>query len=82
MKEFKIQPVLEIFNNYKHKWLQHVRRMDRYRLPYAIMKTTQKERGIQAEETPGLLHRERNGSGDLRPCEGDDDELYHSAFYD
>jgi hypothetical protein len=38
MKELKIQPVPEKINNYKHKWIQHIHRMDRSRLPYAIMK--------------------------------------------
>jgi hypothetical protein len=32
------QPVLEKINNYKHKWIQRVRRMDRSRHPLAIMK--------------------------------------------
>jgi hypothetical protein len=40
MKELKTQPLLEKINNYKHKWI-HVSRMDRSRLPYAIIKYQQ-----------------------------------------
>jgi hypothetical protein len=32
------EPVLEKINNHKKKWTQHVSRMDRSRLPKAIMK--------------------------------------------
>jgi hypothetical protein len=38
MKELKTQPALENINNYKHKWIWHVLRMDRSSLPYTIMK--------------------------------------------
>jgi hypothetical protein len=41
MKELKTQPVLEKINDYKHKWMQHVRRMGRSWLPYAITKYQQ-----------------------------------------
>jgi hypothetical protein len=37
-EELKMQPVMEKINNYKNKWIQHVRRMDRARLPHAILK--------------------------------------------
>jgi hypothetical protein len=37
-KELKIQPVIKKVNNYKNKWIQHVRQMDRVRLPNAILK--------------------------------------------
>jgi hypothetical protein len=39
MKELKTNPVLEKINNYKEKWIQHVRRMDRSRLPRATWTT-------------------------------------------
>jgi hypothetical protein len=37
MKELKTNPVLENINNYKEKWIQHVHRVDRSRLPRAIL---------------------------------------------
>jgi hypothetical protein len=37
-KNSKTHPVLERINNYTYKLIQHVRRMDRSRLPYAVMK--------------------------------------------
>jgi hypothetical protein len=37
-EELKIQQVMEKINNYKNKWIQHVRRMDRARLPRGILK--------------------------------------------
>jgi hypothetical protein len=38
IKELKIEAVLEKMNNYKIKWMRHVPRMDRSRLPNAIIK--------------------------------------------
>jgi hypothetical protein len=37
MKELKTNPVLGKINNYKEKWTQHVHRMERSRLPRAIL---------------------------------------------
>jgi hypothetical protein len=37
-EELKMQPVMEKINNYKNNWIQHFRRMDRPRLPHAILK--------------------------------------------
>jgi hypothetical protein len=37
-EELKIQQVTEKINNYKNKWIQHVRRMDRAGLPHVILK--------------------------------------------
>jgi hypothetical protein len=37
-EELILQPVMEKINNYNDKWIQHVRRMDRARLPHAILK--------------------------------------------
>jgi hypothetical protein len=44
IKELKTQSIME--KNYQNKWIQHVRRMDRSRLPNAIIKY-QQERGTQ-----------------------------------
>jgi hypothetical protein len=38
MKEDKTQPVMEKINNYKHKWLQHILRMDGSQVLHTIMK--------------------------------------------
>jgi hypothetical protein len=32
IEELKIQPVMEKLNNFKNKWIQHVRRMDSHML--------------------------------------------------
>jgi hypothetical protein len=37
MNELKTNPVLEKINNYKEKWIQHVHRIERSRLPRAIV---------------------------------------------
>jgi hypothetical protein len=37
MKKLKTNPVLEKINKYKEKWIQHVHRMKRSRLPRAIL---------------------------------------------
>jgi hypothetical protein len=37
-EELQIRPVVEKINNYKNKWIQHVRRMDRAGLLHAILK--------------------------------------------
>jgi hypothetical protein len=37
-EELKMQPVMEKINNYKNKWIQHVRRMDMAGLPHAVLK--------------------------------------------
>jgi hypothetical protein len=37
MKELKTNPVLEKTNNFKEKWIKHVYRMERSRLPRAIL---------------------------------------------
>jgi hypothetical protein len=37
MKELETNPVLEKINNYKEKWIQHAHRMERSRLPRAIL---------------------------------------------
>jgi hypothetical protein len=37
MKELKTNLVLEKINDYKEKWIQHVRRMERSRLARAIL---------------------------------------------
>ena len=36
--KLKINPLLKKFQNYRNKWLQHFRQMDRHRLPHLIMK--------------------------------------------
>jgi hypothetical protein len=37
MKELETNPVLEKINNHKEKWIQHAHRMERSRLPRAIL---------------------------------------------
>jgi hypothetical protein len=38
LKEVKTEPIRDKINNYKNKWIQHVRRMDGSQLLHAIMK--------------------------------------------
>jgi len=38
LSELKINPVVKKIKNYRNTWIQHVWRMDRYRLPHLIMK--------------------------------------------
>jgi len=38
LSEIKINSVLKKIQNYRNKWIKHVRRMDRDRLPHLIMK--------------------------------------------
>jgi hypothetical protein len=54
-EELKIQPVMEKINNYKNKWIQHVRRMDRARLPRAILKYQPTGRRYQGRPLKRLL---------------------------
>jgi hypothetical protein len=37
MKKLKTNPVLGKINNFKEKWIRHVHRMERSRLPRAIL---------------------------------------------
>jgi hypothetical protein len=77
MRELKIRPDLEIINYYKHKWIQHVRRMDRISAPvsyYDIPIRGTDEPRPTAEETPGLLYQDRNGPRGQSPWEHDDDD--------
>jgi hypothetical protein len=54
-EELKIQQVLEKINNYKNKWIQHVRRMDRVRLPHAVLKYQPAGRRDQGRPLKELL---------------------------
>jgi hypothetical protein len=54
-EELKIQPVMEKINNYKNKWIQHVRRMDRARLPRGILKYQPAGRRDQGRPLKRLL---------------------------
>jgi hypothetical protein len=54
-EELQIQPVMEKINNYKNKWIQHVRRMDRARLPHAILKYQPAGRRDQGRPLKRLL---------------------------
>jgi len=38
LPELKISPVVKKIQNYRNKWAQHVRRMDRHRLPHLTVK--------------------------------------------
>jgi len=38
LSELKINPVVKKIKNYRNKCIQHVRRMDQYRLPHLIIK--------------------------------------------
>ena len=38
LSELKNNPVVNKIQNYRNKWIKHVRRMDRDRLPHLIMK--------------------------------------------
>jgi hypothetical protein len=38
LSELKINPVVMKIKNYRNKWIQYVRQMDRYTLPHLIMK--------------------------------------------
>jgi hypothetical protein len=38
LSELKINPVVKTIQNYRNKWIQHVRRMERDRLTHLIMK--------------------------------------------
>jgi hypothetical protein len=59
MKELKTNPVLEKINNYKKKWVQHVHRMERSRLPlacYPELPTIRKKKpGTYTEKTIGFV---------------------------
>jgi hypothetical protein len=37
IKELNTHSIIEKINKYKNKWIQHVRRMDRSRIPRAII---------------------------------------------
>jgi len=38
LSDFKINPVINKIRNYINKWIQHVQRTDRDRLPHLVMK--------------------------------------------
>jgi hypothetical protein len=38
LKELHMLPVLREINNYKNKWIEHVRKIDGFRLQYSFMK--------------------------------------------
>jgi hypothetical protein len=54
-EELKIQPVMEKINSYNNKWIQYVRRMDRARLPHAILKYQPAGRRNQGRPLKRLL---------------------------
>jgi hypothetical protein len=54
-EELKMQPVVEKINNYKNKWIRHVRQMDRARLPRAILKYQPAGRRKQGRPLKRLL---------------------------
>jgi hypothetical protein len=54
-EELTIQPVMEKINNYKNRWDQHFRRMDRARLPHAILKYQPAGRKNQGRPLKRLL---------------------------
>jgi len=57
-KELKIAPILDKLLEYKRKWIQHVNRMPRNRLP-RVMKHWRKESYQTFEETVGYVRPER-----------------------
>jgi hypothetical protein len=61
-KELNITSVLDKIQDYNRKWIQHVNRMPRNRLPRLIKKLhpkTQKEPRKITEETSGCVRTER-----------------------
>jgi hypothetical protein len=66
-EELKIQPVMEKINNYKNKWIQHVRRMDRARRPHAILKYQTARRRNQGCPLKRLLDGRRRPEQVRRP---------------
>jgi hypothetical protein len=62
-EELEIRSVMEKINNYKNKWIQHVRRMDRAGLTcYSeIPASRKKEPGTSFEETSGWMKKAGTG---------------------
>ena len=53
--KLKINPLAKKFQNYRNKWVQHVRQIDTDRLPYLVMKYQPCGKGSQGRHFKRLL---------------------------
>ena len=63
LSEFKANPVVKKIPNYRNKWLQGIRRMDRGRLPHLITKYQLCGKGSQERSLKNFKAVNGTGTG-------------------